>query len=147
MVRIVELGEETARVKHATCGATVEFTRADVRGDRDGRYVVCPCGRTPWIVESVLKWKRRRSALLPASRPHAVRPYRMTIEEAERQIEAEDRADRARRDSPEDRAAIAENERRSSLPPEHPDHCCGLMCDGQDGASSYCARLRAKLFG
>ena len=49
---------------------------------------------------------------------------------------------------------IAEEQKRArsrklldGLPSEHPDHVCGLMCDGQDGASSYCARLRFKLFG
>lgn len=31
------------------------------------------------------------------------------------------------------------------LPPDHPDHTCGLCCDGQDGRSSDCARIRRAL--
>ena len=33
------------------------------------------------------------------------------------------------------------------LPSEHPDHVCGILCDGQAGPTSYCYRLRQKLFG
>lgn len=40
-----------------------------------------------------------------------------------------------------------ENARRSNLPPEHPDHICGIMCDGQDGTNSDCCKIRMKLFG
>jgi len=29
---------------------------------------------------------------------------------------------------------------RSRLPGWHPLHCCGVFCDGQDGASSQCAK-------
>ena len=66
---------------------------------------------------------------------------------AEREMRAEDVAVRKLQDTSERRAIETETSRRSSLPPEHPDHICGMMCDGQDGASSYCARLRRKLFG
>ena len=45
------------------------------------------------------------------------------------------------------KAQIAENAHRSNLPPEDPDHICGMMCDGQDGRNSDCCRIRVKLFG
>lgn len=38
-----------------------------------------------------------------------------------------------------------ENNRRSNLPSEHPEHICGMRCDGQDGRTSDCWRLREKL--
>lgn len=69
------------------------------------------------------------------------------ITAAKNEIKEEDRRAEEARRTPERLAAEAENYRRSSLPSEHPDHLCGLMCDGQDGSNSYCARLRFKLFG
>ena len=65
---------------------------------------------------------------------------------AKMEILAEDEAAR-RIDTPERQAQVEENRRRNHLPSEARDHICGMMCDGQDGASSYCARLRRKLFG
>lgn len=50
-------------------------------------------------------------------------------------------------DRPDIKAKVEENARRSNLPPEDPDHICGMMCDGQDGSNSDCARIRRKLFG
>lgn len=48
---------------------------------------------------------------------------------------------------PDVKVKIEESRRRTSLPPEHPDHTCGMMCDGQDGQSSNCYKIRMKLFG
>lgn len=70
---------------------------------------------------------------------------------AKAELAEEDRkAEEARRSrvaSPEYKAKIADIDRRSNLPSEHPEHLCGMPCDGQDGSNSYCARLRRKLFG
>jgi len=62
------------------------------------------------------------------------------IAKAQQEIKEEDEA--ARR-----KIQLAELDRRTSLPSEHPDHLHGLHCDGQDGCNSYCVRLRKKLFG
>ena len=62
------------------------------------------------------------------------------------EILAEDEAHAKAQDTPERRAQAAEVSRRAGLPSEHPEHIHGLRCDGQDGQSSYCERLRAKLF-
>lgn len=63
MARIVERlysPELVAYYRH-DCGALVEFTQADIQPDqRDGAYVVCPCGKPPFIAASVLKWETRR---------------------------------------------------------------------------------------
>lgn len=67
------------------------------------------------------------------------------IEQAKREIEIEDEERLKRARSPEIEAIVAENHRRSDLPSEHPDHIHGMFCDGQDGATSYCMRLRRKL--
>ena len=75
------------------------------------------------------------------------KPSSSQIEAAKRAIAAEDETARQLRDAPEQIAVAAENSRRSRLPSAHPDHICGLGCDGQDGQNSYCARLRRKLFG
>jgi hypothetical protein len=32
----------------------------------------------------------------------------------------------------------------SRIPSWHPQHICGIFCDGQDGASSQCARDKRK---
>lgn len=66
------------------------------------------------------------------------RPSAQQVAQAKKEIELEDAA-----------AAllVAPVSNRSSLPSEDPNHVCGLLCDGQDGANSYCARLRRKLFG
>jgi len=48
---------------------------------------------------------------------------------------------------PDIKATVEDNRRRSNLPPEHPDHICGMMCDGQDGNNSDCCLIRMKLFG
>ena len=48
---------------------------------------------------------------------------------------------------PDIKAQVEENNRRSGLPPEDPDHICGMRCDGQDGQSSDCYKIRMKLFG
>lgn len=64
---------------------------------------------------------------------------------AVKQREADER--KAYYEKPEVKAAIEENARRSNLPPEHPEHLCGWMCDGQDGWSSDCCKIRTKLFG
>lgn len=60
------------------------------------------------------------------------------VARAKAEIQAEDEAERAAT------LAISSN---PDLPSEHPDHICGALCDGQDGSSSHCARLRRKLFG
>lgn len=39
-------------------------------------------------------------------------------------------------------ADITARAERSRLPGWHPQHVCGLYCDGQDGASSVCARQK-----
>lgn len=66
-------------------------------------------------------------------------PTAWQVARAKREIELEDLGAAKR---------LAESSRsRDSLPSEHPDHVCGLMCDGQDGSNSQCARLRTKLFG
>jgi len=44
-------------------------------------------------------------------------------------------------------ALALEESFRKDLPSEHPDHTCNMFCDGQDGQTSYCYRLRKKLFG
>lgn len=73
------------------------------------------------------------------------KPSKAQVEAAKREIDEEDaRALDTKRNSY--LRAEAENRRRSNLPPEHPDHICGMFCDGQDGSNSYCARLRRKLF-
>ena len=72
-------------------------------------------------------------------------PTTEQIETAKREIAEEDA--RARRMSAKDEAVVAETRRRSQLPSEHPEHIHGMMCDGQDGDNSYCARIRRKLFG
>ena len=74
------------------------------------------------------------------------KPSKSQIAAAKREIAVEDDAARQLREAPDQLAIAAENSRRSRLPSEHPDHICGLSCDGQDGSNSYCARLRRKLF-
>lgn len=69
------------------------------------------------------------------------------VARAKAEIEDENRRSREANDTPERRAQGEENSRRSSLPSEHPDHICGMLCDGQDGWTSHCYRLRDKLFG
>ncbi len=62
MAEIVKPGratEEVARYKHDACGALVEFKKSDIRSDRDGHYVVCPCGQTPWISADLLRFRKR----------------------------------------------------------------------------------------
>lgn len=72
---------------------------------------------------------------------------RMSVAQAEREIKQENQ------DRVDSHAAYYESEeykevqRRTHLPSSHPDHICGIFCDGQDGSNSHCARLRAKLFG
>lgn len=66
-------------------------------------------------------------------------PTKSQIEGAWAEIEAEDR-------QPLD-FIIHGGPAADYLPPEHPEHICGIRCDGQDGASSYCSRIRRKLFG
>lgn len=73
------------------------------------------------------------------------KPTKRQVDQAAMEIAEEDRrAAKVREQLPNH---ISEINRRSNLPPEHPDHICGMMCDGQDGSNSYCARLRWKLFG
>lgn len=48
---------------------------------------------------------------------------------------------------PDIKAICEDNNRRSNLPPEDPEHICGMFCDGQDGGGSDCAKIRCKLFG
>lgn len=74
------------------------------------------------------------------------KPTKKAVAAAKRALAAEDEARERARITSVDSPAAAENARRSSLPSEHPEHVCGMSCDGQDGANSYCARLRAKLF-
>lgn len=77
------------------------------------------------------------------------RPTKAEVTDAKREIAEEDeRAEAAARLRRASAAVVeAENERRAKLPSEHPDHICGVRCDGQDGMNSRCARLRVKLFG
>lgn len=49
--------------------------------------------------------------------------------------------------SPDVIAICVELNRRTSLPPENPEHLCGMSCDGQDGYGSDCALVRNKLYG
>lgn len=65
-------------------------------------------------------------------------PTATEIARAQAEILAEDAAARAR---------YMDDTRGTSLPSEHPDHVHNLKCDGQDGRSSQCVRLRVKLFG
>lgn len=75
------------------------------------------------------------------------KPSSYQVALAKRQIAEEDEVARQETlNSQKDQAIAAENSRRSQLPSEHPEHICGLGCDGQDGQNSYCARLRRKLF-
>ena len=40
------------------CGCIAEFTNADIQGDRDGHYVVCPqCGRFTSLGSSAIRGK------------------------------------------------------------------------------------------
>lgn len=73
------------------------------------------------------------------------KPTKAQVAAAEAEIDAEDL--RPRVYNVDEERVIAENARRSSLPSEDPEHIHGMMCDGQDGMSSYCERLREKLFG
>lgn len=75
------------------------------------------------------------------------KPTKAQIDKARAEIAAEDKATQEYYESPEVQASCEENNRRANLPSEHPDHICGIRCDGQDGWTSYCARLRIKLFG
>lgn len=68
-------------------------------------------------------------------------PSADAVAAAEAEIATEDRAYAAQCS-----ALAAAQARRAPLPSEHPDHTCGLHCDGQDGSNSHCARLRSKLF-
>lgn len=63
----------------------------------------------------------------------------------EKQMEEEDVRRRERDESPEIKSIVDENNRRSHLPSEDPEHICGIFCDGQDGQSSMCWRVRDKL--
>lgn len=74
-------------------------------------------------------------------------PTKDEVERAKREIAEEDVVRVSKYNTPEVFAVIEENNRRTRLPSEHPDHLHGLMCDGQDGMNSYCERLRRKLFG
>lgn len=74
------------------------------------------------------------------------KPNKSAVAAAKREIAVEDEEARRLRESPEQQAVSDENSRRSRLPSEHPDHICGMLCDGQDGQNSYCSRLRRKLF-
>ena len=76
-----------------------------------------------------------------------VLPTEEAIQRAKKEMQEENILSWGRANSPSNRRTIEENHRRSSLPSEHPDHICGIMCDGQDGSNSDCARLRRKLFG
>lgn len=75
---------------------------------------------------------------------------RTRVAAAKAEIAEEDRraveARLARHATPAYRAQVDEGSRRTKLPSEHADHLCGMLCDGQDGSNSYCARLRRKLF-
>lgn len=75
------------------------------------------------------------------------KPTKAEVDAAKAEIAREDEAARNRLSEPDVAAQIAENQCHSQLPSEHPDHIHGIMCDGQDGMSSYCSRLRFKLFG
>ena len=91
------------------------------------------------------KWHTFENILATLNeRFHMVTEKRMPtdaeIEEARRQINEEDKKQEGLI------VEYAENRRRNHLPSEHPEHICGVMCDGQDGYSSYCARIRRKLF-
>jgi hypothetical protein len=88
----------------------------------------------------MMKTMKKKKPNLPTEMPTPEQ-----IEAAVREIEAEDKAARAR--IREYDPVAAENGRRSQLPSEHPEHIHGMMCDGQDGMNSYCERLRRKLFG
>lgn len=72
-----------------------------------------------------------------------MKPTRKRVAAAEAEIAAED----ARRFAMSrlDTAVTLDNRRRSNLPSEDLEHICGLKCDGQDGQTSHCYRLRAKL--
>ena len=74
-------------------------------------------------------------------------PTAEEIARARIEIEKEDAARLAYWDRPDIKAITDETSRRSKLPSEDIDHIHGISCDGQDGASSYCIRLRMKLFG
>lgn len=73
------------------------------------------------------------------------RPTKSQIEKARREIQDEDNARQERMNSPEVQRRIMEINRKSNLPSEDPEHICGMRCDGQDGQSSHCYRLRKKL--
>lgn len=76
------------------------------------------------------------------------KPTNEQVTTAKAEIEAEDSRRRANSVCAydEQKRIIAENQRKSSLPSEDPEHIHGMMCDGQDGMNSYCERLRRKLF-
>lgn len=76
---------------------------------------------------------------------HEPTPERVAKMKAEIIAEEEAREKRVRESFESD--AYKETARRSNLPSEDPDHIHGMRCDGQDGNSSYCERLRVKLFG
>ncbi len=73
-------------------------------------------------------------------------PSAEEIARASAEIERENRATQDYYNSPAVRAIVADTNRRSNLPSEHPEHICGVICDGADG-NGYCNRIRAKLFG
>lgn len=73
-------------------------------------------------------------------------PEQVAVAEAEAEIKAEDQKARDYYSRPDIVAICEENARRSNLPSEDPERIHGIFCDGQDGGSSYCMRLRAKLF-
>ena len=73
-------------------------------------------------------------------------PTEQQIAAARLEMEQEDRAREKAEHTLERETIVEENNRRSNLPSEHPEHMCGMMCDGQDGWNSDCARVRRKLF-
>lgn len=74
--------------------------------------------------------------------PKSAMPDPAAVARALAEVDAEDRA------TVEHNSEVARqmSTRPRDLPSEHPDHTCGLHCDGQDGRNSRCARIRAKLF-
>lgn len=73
------------------------------------------------------------------------KPTKSQIEKAWKEIHEEDTSRHEKMNSPEVQRRIMEINRKSNLPSDDPEHICGPRCDGQDGQSSYCYRLRSKL--
>jgi DNA-directed RNA polymerase subunit RPC12/RpoP len=49
---------KTKVYKHVECGRTIEYGPDDVQSDREGRFVVCPCGA--FISTVTLGWEAQQ---------------------------------------------------------------------------------------